>query len=263
MPRYRLTIAYDGTEFHGWQKQQAPVETESLRTVQGVLEQAVMRVVRQPVSLLGASRTDAGVHALRQIAAFSAEFDLARAKLKRAINARLPADLRIRRVEVVADSFDPISDALAKGYRYRMIHDGRPGARGPVFARRYFTFMPETLDVERMQHSAPYFVGEHDFASFTRVHHGRETTVRTVHSCEVSVIGKRRLQIDISGNGFLYNMVRIIAGTLADVGRGLFEPDDIPGMLQARDRRRAGQTLPPEGLFLMWVRYLDSPAGSE
>jgi tRNA pseudouridine38-40 synthase len=259
MPRFRLTVAYDGTDFHGWQKQ-APTnedDSDALRTVQGVLERSVRDVVREPIRLLGASRTDAGVHARGQIAAFNSDVEMPPSRLVAAINSRLPHDVLVRSCRIVPDEFNPISDAVSKGYRYRLAHGGRTGVLRPLFDRRITTFTAELLDVARMHEAAARFCGEHDFASFTRAHHGRESTVRTVHECRVTASGRRppRIHIDVSGNGFLYNMVRIIAGTLVDVGRGRLEPERIPDLIAARDRRVAGPTLPPQGLCLMWIRY--------
>ncbi len=254
MPRYRLIVAYDGTDFHGWQKQEPPDE-EPLRTVQGELETVVQQVVREPVNVIGASRTDSGVHAHGQVAVFTAALSIPPSKMVRAINSRLPADVQVLRARFVHHKFSPISDALSKGYRYRIAHSGQIGAPAPLFDRNIVTFAPYVLDADRMNEAARQVIGKHDFASFTRRHHGRECTVRTVHDCTVTATNSRRLRIDVSGDGFLYNMVRIIAGTLVEVGRGRIEPDAIPEILAARDRAAAGPTLPPEGLCLMWVKY--------
>lgn len=254
MPRYKLTVAYDGTAFHGWQKQEPPGK-EPLRTAQGVLEQAVREVVREPVLVQGASRTDAGVHARGQVAAFTTARDFPLERLPRAINGRLPDDIQVRKAEIVAEAFDPISDCSSKGYRYRIAHSvGKTGLK-PLFDRHFVAWSPYVLDVDAMNDAAQRLVGKHDFASFTRVAHGRESTVRTVYACTVTATRRKRLQIDISGNGFLYNMIRIIAGTLTDVGRGKIKPEAIDDILAARDRAAAGCTMVPEGLCLMWVRY--------
>ena len=260
MPRYKLIVAYEGTDFRGWQKQHPP-DAEPLRTVQGVLEEVIRHVVREPIRLLGASRTDSGVHARGQVAAFTSGLTIAPARLVRAINARVPDDLQVRRAAIVDDAFNPISDATSKGYRYTIAHGGSTGVLRPLFDRRVTTFCPESLDAARMDAAARHLVGEHDFASLTRLHHGRESTVRTVHECRVTATTARRLRIDVSGNGFLYNMVRIIAGTLSEVGRGRVEPDAIPEILAAGDRTAAGPTLPPEGLCLMWIRYNGASGG--
>jgi tRNA pseudouridine38-40 synthase len=295
MPRYKLTVAYDGTHFHGWQKQQKVVEramadaanaqhpglepadeaddrewpVERIRTVQGVLEFVIGRVIGEPVNLLGASRTDAGVHAQGQVAAFTSQTRIPVEKLPGAISSRLPPDVQVIGAEVVDESFDPISDAIAKGYRYRIAHGCRPGMPGyPLFDRHFITTIHQKLDPELMNEAARRLLGEHDFASFARISHGRESTVRTIYDCKVTVPpGRRRegrCRLDIVGNGFLYNMVRIIAGTLVEIGRGRMPPEQIVQILEARNRDAAGPTMPPDGLCLMWVKYpvraLSSPA---
>ena len=257
MPRYRLTIAYDGTDFHGWQKQHPPGE-EPLRTVQGVMEEAIVAVVRERVNLVGASRTDSGVHARGQVASFSTDKEIPLERLPRAVNSRLPDDVQILSAEIVDEAFNPISDAIAKGYRYTIAHSTISGGEMPLFDRHLVAWTAYTLDAARMNEAAQHIIGEHDFTSFTRKHHGRESTIREVHECNVEAIDRYRIAIDVSGGGFLYNMVRIIAGTLLEVGRGKLEPDAVPGVLEARDRGAAGPTMPPEGLCLMWVRYPDS-----
>ncbi len=253
--RFKLTVAYDGTGFHGWQKQVPPDAPEPLRTVQGVLEQTVREVVREPITLLGASRTDAGVHARGQVATFATAATIPVERMARALNSRLPDEIQVVEATVVADSFNPIGDATGKGYRYAIAHGTADGARRPLFDRHFVATVESRLCPERMDIAARALVGEHDFTSFTRKNHGRDTTVRTVYDCRVHADGPDRLHIDVSGNGFLYNMVRIIAGTLVDVGRERRTPESIPAILAARDRAAAGPTLPPEGLCLMWVRY--------
>lgn len=299
MPRYKLTIAYDGTDFCGWQKQepyadashanpatleervrpgsagelklqiQGRIQREGedrarvqLRTVQHVVERAVREIVREPVLLMGASRTDAGVHARGQVAAFTCGgeetesrtggWPLSRGtdRLMLALNGRLPPDVLITRVEPVAADFDPIGHATSKAYSYT-IHAAKVR---PLWDRRYVAHVWEPLDAARMHEAAQRIIGEHDFAAFAAAGHGRLTTVRTVYSCDVTRNGDR-IRIDVSGSGFLYNMVRIIAGTLVEVGRGRFTPDDVSEIIQSKDRRRAGVTMPPEGLCLEWISY--------
>jgi tRNA pseudouridine38-40 synthase len=312
VPRYKLTIAYDGTEFCGWQRQEPfapddqderprdqrpavasptamdaatalpPREGETrarvaLRTVQHVVEQAVMSVVRQQVSLVGASRTDSGVHARGQVAAFTcsprtdeidppshAGWPVERGtdRLMRAINGRLPDDVQVLSVEEAPDGFNPIRGAVDKAYSYT-IHEVRPPPRGQglqaLWGRRYVHQVWDEINVAAMQEAAAHIVGEHDFVSFAAANHGRLTTVRTVFGCTVTSLGEvengHRLRIDVSGSGFLYNMVRIISGTLLEVGRGRKSAGDIPGIIEAKDRRAAGPTLPPTGLCLEWIRY--------
>lgn len=285
MPRYKLTIAYDGTEFCGWQKQEPPIAqaeatgsgshvdpsletTEpgrvALRTVQAVVERAVREVVREPVLLFGASRTDSGVHARGQVAAFTATDDPAMiAKgsgwpiergveaLRRAVNGRLAEDVMVVGAEPVAPDFDPIGHCVAKGYSYT-IHASR---ERPLWDRRYVHQVWEPLDVDAMRAGAAVLVGEHDFAAFAAAGHGRQSTVRAVHTLTVTPLPDDRIRIEISGSGFLWNMVRIIAGTLADCGRGRLTPDDIREALRTGDRRKAGPTFPASGLCLEWIRY--------
>ena len=291
MPRYRLTIAYDGTDFSGWQKQEpvdpdAPADPKTgerprmkLRTVQEIVERAVREVVREPANLMGASRTDAGVHAWAQCGAFSCSDGAPQGRgwpedrgcesLRRAINGRLPPDVFVRAAELVDETFDPIKDCTAKGYSYTL-HAGRDR---PVFDRAFVHHVWESLDADAMDQAARHFEGEHDFAAFAAAGHGRTTTVRTIYGCRVTSgidphanaddpnvadpHAAQRLRIEVSGNGFLYNMVRIIAGTLYEVGRGKMSPDAIPEIITSGDRRRAGMTLPPTGLRLEWIRYPD------
>jgi len=275
MPRFKLTIAYDGTAFHGWQKQEPP-DSEPLRTVQGVVEQAVRDTVRQPVELLGASRTDAGVHALGQVAAFSAQTNISIEKLPRAISARLPNDVQIRAAEIVADDFDPIKDCVKKMYRFSIAHGGENERREnekreneggpeevssfihhppPLFDRNFVYYIYHSLDSVAMHEAARRLVGTHDFASFAQISHGRESTVRTIFDCSVAATSDDRCHIDVTGDGFLYNMVRIIAGTLVEVGRGKWPAERVREILESRDRRAAGPTLPPNGLCLQWIEY--------
>jgi len=267
--RYRLTIAYDGTAFHGWQKQSRPApelgvddrgapQREHLRTVQQAVENAVRDVVREPVDVKGASRTDSGVHAWHQTAAFSASDDRRGApdeRLAQAINAHLPDDVVVRSAIRTRDDFDPIGDCLCKGYRYSL-HVAR---RRPLWERAFVRHVWEDLDHERMAEAAGRIVGERDFAAFAAAGHGRETTVRTVLACSVRRPEPERIWIDVSADGFLWNMVRIIAGTLLEVGRGKMTPDDVSAAIESLNRRKAGPTLEPHGLCLMWARYPGDP----
>lgn len=360
MPRYKLTIAYDGTEFCGWQKQfphedavpahlhgfkpedpeafplssvtdergvernetvQAASSTSDiqhptsdidprprreLRTVQSVVERAVRLVVREPIVLAGASRTDAGVHARGQVAAFSTlesgqgaggrasggwPADRGTLPLMRAVNARLPDDVLIRSIEIVPDDFNPIGGAASKGYTYTLwCADHRP-----IWPRRTVMHLWHKMDVPAMRAAAAELIGEHDFAAFAATGHGRMTTVRTVFGCEVlessalmpapltisasdsrgwgpspmdppsALPGEaagdvQQLAIRVWGNGFLWNMVRIIAGTLVEAGKGKCGPERIREALRTGNRRLAGSTLPAHGLCLEWIRY--GPSGA-
>ncbi len=255
MPRVKLTVAYDGTEFHGWQRQEPP-DAPALRTVQGVLQDVVASFVREPIVLMGASRTDAGVHAKGQVAAFTAEsFRVPVERIPFALNARLPRDVQVRSASIVPSGFDPISDAKSKCYRYLIEHLGPPHHPAPLFDRDFVFTTPHELSLSAMQRAASQLVGTHDFESFAQVSHGRENTIRTIYSCQVRAIAPRRFVVEVSGNGFLYNMVRILAGTLLDVGRGHIDANGIPAIIASKDRRQAGTTLPPQGLCLEWIHY--------
>lgn len=257
VPRYRLHLAYEGTDFHGWQRQDPP-DGEPLRTVQAVVEGAVSTVLGAPTVVQGASRTDAGVHARDQVAAFSAETRIPIERMAQAITSRLPADVQVRSAHRAPAGFDPSIHCASKGYRYR-IRDG-VGADAPVplFDRRTIWFTFHRLDVEAMRRAAPAIEGEHDFRAMTRADHGRESTVRRVHACRVRRTSDHDVEIDVSGPGFLYNMVRIIAGTLVEVGRGRLAPAAVSAILASGDRALAGPTLPPHGLCLEWI-HLDAP----
>ncbi|MCZ6837618.1 MAG: tRNA pseudouridine(38-40) synthase TruA [Planctomycetota bacterium] len=255
MPRYKVTIAYDGTAFYGWQKQQPP-DKEPLRTVQKVMEEAVMELTKvDKVDVVGASRTDSGVHAIGQIGTFVCEREYDLRKLPMMLTARLPADVHVLDAEIVHDDFCPISECTSKGYRYTLTWGCKKEIRRPLFDRHVIAWTAYELELAPMQEAAKYIVGEHDFASFTRKNHGKESTVRKVFSCEVRESGLREIQMDISGNGFLYHMVRIVAGTLLEAGRGYWAPEKIIEIFEAKDRKAAGMTMPPEGLRLEWVSY--------
>lgn len=249
LQRFKLTIAYDGTLFHGWQKQEPP-GSEPLRTVAGVVESTLVRVLRQPIRLVGSSRTDAGVHARGQVAHFDAINPIPIERLAKAINSRLPDDVDVLAAEPAPIGFDAISGAKNKQYRYRLYHT----ERRPLHLRNYVYHCWTPLDLGRMNDAARRLVGTHDFAGLTTLHHGRQTTVRTVFDCHVEE-HPPEVQIVVSGSGFLYNMVRIIAGTLVEVGRGHFAPETIDAILEKGREQPAGPTLPASGLWLEWIRY--------
>ncbi len=249
-----MIVAYDGTDFHGWQTQNRP-EMASLRTVQEVMENAVTKVVREPINIIGASRTDSGVHATGQVVTFASSNEIPTDKLIMGINSWLPDDVQVRMIEVIHDGFNPIDDCTSKGYRYSLAHGCSNPLRKPLFDRRFVSHTAFELDPEAMDKGAKLFEGEHDFIGFTKLNHGRITTVRRIDACSVKSTGDGRLVIDVSGAGFLWNMVRIIAGTLLEVGRGKFQPEDITDIIASGDRRRGGKTLPAHGLSLEWVSF--------
>jgi tRNA pseudouridine38-40 synthase len=257
--RYKLTLAYRGTPYHGWQQQALtenykgppPTEGHGIPTIQEIVARAVESVVRHSINLVGSSRTDAGVHAKGQLAHFDTDqTQIPIEGLRRAINSALPEDITVRALDAVGDDFNAVTSTTSKRYQYAIWND----TERPTFFPDLAWHRWQQLDLAAMREAADKIVGEHDFASFARPGHGRENTVRTVLACEIS---KRRgplLVIGVEGTGFLWNMVRIVVGTLVEVGLGRYKPADIDAMLQAKDRRSAGQTAPPHGLYLQWIR---------
>lgn len=239
MKRIMLTVAYDGTQYHGWQIQPNVV------TVESVLNDTLSDLLKEDIHVIGASRTDTGVHALGNIAVFDTEARMPGNKISYALNQRLPQDIRIQDSREVPSNFHPRHCNSRKTYEYRILNREFPLPTLRLYA--HFTYVP--LDVEKMQKAADYLVGEHDFKSFCSVNTVAETTVRTLYSLKVSKDGDM-ITIRVTGSGFLYNMVRIIAGTLMEVGRGNLEPEQIPQILSALDRQKAGSTAPACGLTL-------------
>jgi tRNA pseudouridine38-40 synthase len=242
----KLTIAYDGTEFSGWQVQ------SDRRTVQAELEKALATITGESNRVVASGRTDAGVHALAQVVSVSTDSQLGCDVLVRALNANLPDDMAVLRVEEVNAGFHAIRDAVRKRYRYVIRDDGVRD----VFARRYYWHHAQRLDVAAMQRAARALVGRHDFASFQSSGADRGTTVRIVYELSVEREGDAGpIVFEVEADGFLYNMVRAIVGTLVEVGRGA-EGESWPAeVLAARDRRAGGPTAPPQGLFLVSVEY--------
>jgi tRNA pseudouridine38-40 synthase len=248
MPTFKLTLAYDGTEFAGWQRQ--PAE----RTVQGDLEAAVERITGARSKCVASGRTDAGVHALGQVVSFQSETKLPADVLTKALNAELPEDMLVFEVAEAPPGFHALRDAVRKRYRY-VIQDGR---LPDLFDRKYVWHVYQRLDEAAMKQAAEALVGTHDFASYETAGSPRLTTVRTIYDL---VVERRpaeltdRVIIEVEADGFLYNMVRNIAGTLVAVGKGK-EPIAWPAdVLQLRDRTAAGMTAPARGLFLVGVAY--------
>jgi tRNA pseudouridine38-40 synthase len=240
----RLVVEYDGTEFAGYQRQPGH------RTVQRVLEKAIAQATGEKATLLASGRTDSGVHAEGQVVNFRTNTHLALERIVGAINARLPEDVSVRSAEDVPLDFHATHDPKWKTYRYRV----SMRRMHPVFDRNYVLWVKKRLDVERMRRGAAYFVGTHDFNSFRCENKVDKNTVRTIEAIELVEDGDE-LDIYYRGNGFLYMMLRIITGTLLRVGFGRTDPDAIPAMLAARDRKAAGPTAPAKGLCLVEVRY--------
>lgn len=243
--RVRLTVAYDGTNYHGWQLQNNGV------TIESELNKALSSLLGEPTAVIGASRTDAGVHALGNIAVFDTVSPIPAEKISYALNQRLPEDIRIQKSEQVADDWHPRHCASRKTYEYRIYRGQFPM---PI-KRLYSLFTYHELDVSAMREAAQYLVGEHDFKSFCQTGAQVESTVRTLYSVELEEQGAD-LVIRVCGNGFLYNMVRILAGTLLEVGQGKRSPREMQEILEAKNREAAGPTAPPQGLTLIKYEYI-------
>ncbi|MCE9631836.1 MAG: tRNA pseudouridine(38-40) synthase TruA [Planctomycetia bacterium] len=251
--RIALRLAYEGTRYSGWQTQ------PGLATVQGTIAEAIRAVSGEEILPRGASRTDAGVHALDQVAAFTSTSGHSAAVWVKALNALLPPDITVREGREVALDFDPVTAALRKRYRFR-IHDAR---WRPVLQRHLVWHWRGRLDIDLMRAAAPALVGEHDFTSFESTLSPRLSKVRTIHSLAVERppvsddAAGSEVWIEVEGNGFLYNMVRIMAGSLVMVGAGKRPPEWLGQALAARSRPAAGPTAPPQGLVLLKIE-LDS-----
>ncbi len=253
MKRIKLTVAYDGTDYCGWQIQKNGV------TVEEVLNRALSRLTEEKITVIGASRTDAGVHARGNVAVFDTDTRIPAERIAYAVNALLPEDVVVVRSEEVPAGWHPRKCVSVKTYEYRILNREFPD---PVRRRdTYFVSFP--LDLDRMRQAAGYLKGTHDFKSFCSAQTSVEDTVRTIYSLDVEKAGDL-FTVRVRGNGFLYNMVRIIAGTLAGVGRGYFEPEEVERMLEEKDRTKAGVTAPPQGLTLVGIEYEETaPGGAE
>ena len=238
MKRVKLVVAYDGTNYCGWQLQPNGV------TIEEVLNRALTELLREPIMVIGASRTDSGVHARGNVAVFDTENRMPADKICFALNQRLPEDIRIQSSEEVPLSWHPRKANCIKTYEYKILN--RKIAMPLERLYSHFCYFP--LDVEKMRQGAAYLVGEHDFKSFCTVRSQAEETVRTIYSLDVTRDEGDMITIRISGSGFLYNMVRIIAGTLMKVGMGVYPPEHVEEILEARDRQQAGQTALARGL---------------
>ena len=265
MRRIMLTIAYDGTDYSGWQVQ------PDRKTIQGVLESELSRLLSGDIHVIGASRTDAGVHAEGAVAVFDTSSNIPGDKFSYALNQSLPKDIVIRRSEEVASDFHPRKTACRKTYRYSIWHDEFPMPT----VNRYSSWVHYPLDVGLMRQACGHFAGEHDFAAFCSAATDADSTVRTIYDIHIKTPQDKggdpafcykegictgrcyhgKIDIYVTGNGFLYNMVRIIAGTLIDVGCGRIAPDVIPDIIASCDRTRAGNTAPAGGLTLVGYTF--------
>lgn len=245
MTNFRFILEYDGTDFEGWQVQ------GPRRTVQGCLASALQTIVGVPVQLMGAGRTDSGVHAEGQVANARLDTRLDAAALQRALNGNLPDDVAVRAVDVVADDFDARRSSRSKHYRYRIWNHP---VRSPLRGRRAW-WVRGSLDLDAIRKAAPAFVGRHDFASFQAAGSEVRTTVRSLIRVEVSGAPRDEIVFDFEGDGFLRYMIRNLVGTLVEVGRGARGADEIGAILEARDRAAAGATAAAHGLTLVSVEY--------
>ncbi|MGL4345562.1 MAG: tRNA pseudouridine(38-40) synthase TruA [Cellulosilyticaceae bacterium] len=245
MKRLKLIVAYDGTNYHGFAKQKTGV-----LTIQGELERAIYEITQQTVDVEGSGRTDAGVHARSQCCIVDIETYIPANKLARALNSRLPRDIIVREVTECDSDFHPRFAVKKKTYRYQILND----RVSDPFIGKYCHLYPYTLDVKLMKEAALYIVGTHDFKCFCSAGSTVVNTERTIYSLDIQQV-EQIIQIDVCGSGFLYNMVRIIVGTLIEVGRGKVEPAQVINIIKSKDRNLAGPTAPPEGLMMWQIEY--------
>ena len=244
MRRIKLTVAYDGTNYCGWQIQPNGI------TVEEVLNKKLSKLTKEDIRIIGASRTDSGVHAMGNVAVFDSETTIPPERIAYALNQRLPDDIVVVSSEEVPADWHPRYCNCTKTYEYHILNAQIPDPNRRL--NRYF--VSYKLDLDKMREAAGYIIGEHDFASFCNVRTNVEDTVRTVYTLDIEKKDDE-ITIRITGNGFLYNMVRIIVGTLLRVGRGFYTPEQVKEILEAKNRKAAGVTAPPHGLMLVKIDY--------
>lgn len=248
MRRIMLTVAYDGTSYSGWQIQ------PNNPTIEGVLNSELSRLLGEDIKVIGASRTDAGVHAQGAIAVFDTNSRIPGEKFSYALNRSLPEDIVIRKSQDVPCDFHPRKTKTAKTYKYSIWHDEFVLPTNRLYCHHIYT----KLDVKAMEKAAESFVGEHDFGGFCSINNQTETTVRTIYDMKVlKGSDDRQIDIIVKGNGFLYNMVRIIAGTLIEVGQGKISPCEMDAIISSKNRDLAGNTAPAKGLTLVGYEFLE------
>ena len=246
MRRIMLIIAYQGTNYCGWQKQKNAI------TIEETINKAISDLFGTEISVMGASRTDTGVHAKGNVAVFDTEnTTIAADKIAYALNARLPKDIRIQKSEEVSIDFHPRYDKNRKKYSYKILNNP---VEMPIY-REYTYHVYGTLNMGLMRKAAQYLIGEHDFKAFCSVNTQVESTIRTIYDISITKNDDNIISIDIEGNGFLYNMVRIIVGTLLEVGIGKMDVERVKEILESKDRKNAGPTAPARGLILEWILY--------
>jgi len=242
----KLTLQYDGTDYFGWQRQK-----NTHRTIAEIIENILNKILREKVKLIAAGRTDTGVHAREQVANFITGSQMAITRIHQSLNALLPKDIRVIKVEQASADFNSRYSAKAKTYRYTILNC----YSSDVFLRRYVHHYPlSRLDVEAMRKAGAILVGNHDFLSFKRTEKKTRSTMRDLKEIKITKKGKF-IYIYVTANSFLYHMVRNIAGTLIEIGRGKLPPESLKKILQAKDRKQAGPTAPAAGLCLMKVKY--------
>ena len=243
---YKIIVEYDGNNYSGWQ-----VQKNTSQTIQQKLENALTRINKKRVRITGAGRTDAGVHAAGQTANFFLDVDIPAHKIPIALNSELPADIICKKAEKVDEDFHSRFDARGKKYRYRILNSNF----NSVFVRNFVYNVYKKLDIEIMQRAAKVFEGSHDFAAFCAAGSSAESTVREIYSLDLYAADNGEIWIDVIGNGFLYNMIRILAGTLIETGLGKRTLSELEFILQSCDRNNAGFTAPAQGLTLIEVFY--------
>lgn len=246
MRNIKLVIEYDGKDFNGWQKQPNKLN------IQGEIERAISEITKEEIELIASGRTDAGVHALGQVANFKTSSNLPVEKFPIAINSKLKQSIRIQKAEEVDLEFHSRYGCKKKTYRY-IINNSEAGT---AIYRNLECNIPQRLDIDKMRQAIKYFIGEHDFKAFKASGTSSKSSVRTIYRANIEMQNDR-IYIELTGNGFLYNMVRIISGTLVDVGLGKISPSEIPNLINEKERSRVGKTLPPQGLYLVKVEYED------
>lgn len=245
MRRVCLIVAYDGTNYHGWQAQPNAI------TIEQILNEKLSELLKEDIEVIGASRTDAGVHAEGNVAVFDTETTIPPEKISYALNRMLPEDIVIQESFQVEDDFHPRKCDSIKTYEYRILNRN---FNLPVKGRNSYHFHRK-LDIDKMREAAAYFVGRHDFKNFCSSHTQAKSTIRIIYSFDIEEENDE-IVLTVSGNGFLYNMVRMLTGTLLDVGTGKMSPDRIPELLAARDRVHSPNTAPARGLTLLEIEYL-------
>lgn len=241
----RLKVTYEGTRYQGWQKQET-----SDNTIQGKLERLISRMCGEEIAVQGSGRTDAGVHAMGQIVNFHTSCEMSLQDMLQYMNQYLPEDIAVTEIDEVAERFHSRLNAAGKKYCYRVWNSSIPN----VFWRRYAYTVEESLDVDAMKQAAAFFLGEHDFKAFTSAKKGKKSTVRRIDAIEIVKEGDL-ITFTFRGNGFLYHMIRILMGTLLEVGRGERSADSIPEILASKDREKAGALVSGKGLMLEEVFY--------